>query len=901
MGRAEIKSHLGGGLYQVDLLYNTELVRFHEERLNLRLQDLQAIDIPEAEQIYLDWQAEVEEKTAEIDELIKRLEGNPTPEMLAALSAAATALESIESALSSIAFALALAVATFDQAQAVLPPDPPPEVLARFADANATNILAQAAVGDERSAIDDADAALSTVQTLVNQDPPNMAAARSAMGNALAKLGTASQQHEDTRSLLTQAQSRMQNVLNALPSEPDYEESRALVEQAIEQIGQDVLPPHQALDATYGEAASQEQQTDRLMQPGDPQVRKEINDTLKALNDVRTQRDTAYLVWQELLLLEQQLLDKLEEYSTIKDREPKELWCADFTEDLKRGTVVGTIEVPGEANNPENVQVIRPAFKKDAAQWQATRDGAITPVQALTPAAYFYNKAMEPGWQVFKPGYRLAIVKAINDDGTLDVGLTFPNVQDLTVTQRDMRTQSIPLTPRSLETSESIGLELEHVPVRYMDCDAQAFTLGDEVVVEFEERDASKPRVIGFRKEPRPCADIKLVCPAGMISAAAGESWTFSSQNPGLYGTTDWQGKKEAVTWNGSYGRLVNPRHTDDLEAKLFYRGQEIATPGKVLGAAMAGTGAALSFVVMVVDAVDEEGQVTSQSCYRQPIGGDWILLGTFTQFKDYNESQTNDTSPELTTHPPNWFFNASGTAAVSTWRSRGAEVTFPDPQSIPFVHMSLSLAGGSASFHISDRVFYPVDTQDFVDLVKDYAEDTLKTWGVRLLVHSTDPGGVGDFQVEETILSSATRLHGHQLSRVQYVEGQNWQTKFDYLDLRHDGRAVYRRYKDVRSQQEADWTYDTTLIGKHSVLQVSSNDPRDADETYDGWQVGNLARGPLTLPLFPQGPLPPTTVGSIKHGLIASFPLLEHSILDPGTLAHVIGTAAFQHPVGVR
>lgn len=46
---------------------------------------------------------------------------------------------------------------------------------------------------------------------------------------------------------------------------------------------------------------------------------------------------------------------------------------------------------------------------------------------------------------------------------------------------------------------------LENIPVKYMDCDANAFVVDDRVVVEFTGQGWESPQVIGFETNPQPC------------------------------------------------------------------------------------------------------------------------------------------------------------------------------------------------------------------------------------------------------------------------------------------------------------------------------------------------------------------------------------------------------------
>ncbi|MBN1828722.1 MAG: hypothetical protein JW884_06230, partial [Deltaproteobacteria bacterium] len=82
-------------------------------------------------------------------------------------------------------------------------------------------------------------------------------------------------------------------------------------------------------------------------------------------------------------------------------------WCVDSTENLSG--VVGTIEVPGE----RGTVLIRPG---ESAAYDPARDGVLRPSAALSPAGSFYNLAMKPGWQKWKPTYRFGTIASLAGD-----------------------------------------------------------------------------------------------------------------------------------------------------------------------------------------------------------------------------------------------------------------------------------------------------------------------------------------------------------------------------------------------------------------------------------------------------------------------------------------------------
>ncbi|SEM55702.1 hypothetical protein SAMN04489760_1225 [Syntrophus gentianae] len=158
--------------------------------------------------------------------------------------------------------------------------------------------------------------------------------------------------------------------------------------------------------------------------------------------------------------------------------ESVEAWCADLSRNLKGE--VGTVEIPGE----RAIVLIQPGYS-NASAYSAARDGILEPALAGTPAGTFFNWALLPGWQKWKPTYRSGYITA--KDGVLcDVALieSVSSVKDL-----DVNTVSF----------------LQNVPMVYMECNEVAFLVGDHVVVQFEGQSWDHPKVIGFVDHPRGC------------------------------------------------------------------------------------------------------------------------------------------------------------------------------------------------------------------------------------------------------------------------------------------------------------------------------------------------------------------------------------------------------------
>lgn len=154
-----------------------------------------------------------------------------------------------------------------------------------------------------------------------------------------------------------------------------------------------------------------------------------------------------------------------------------ECWCADYSEYLSGE--VGTVEIDWNMDGPD-IQ-IRPGYSGQS-QYMSARDGMMQPVSAGTPEAVFYNAAMRPGVEKWRPRYAHATISFVDDDSN---------------------TCAISFTDGARK-----GEFAENVPITYMDCNSVVFLSGDSVLVEFLNRDPSKPVVIGFKENPRPCIQI---------------------------------------------------------------------------------------------------------------------------------------------------------------------------------------------------------------------------------------------------------------------------------------------------------------------------------------------------------------------------------------------------------
>lgn len=177
-------------------------------------------------------------------------------------------------------------------------------------------------------------------------------------------------------------------------------------------------------------------------------------------------------------------------------------WCADYTEDLSG--VVATAEVPGEIGQI----LIRPGFD-GSNSWSSGADGAMQPALAGTPAGTFYNLAMMPGWQKWRPGFRVAIIAAIDGDQCdIDLDSASSSQQGLGVNAKD---------------------SYSGVPILYMDCDGAAFEEGDRVLVAFA-GNVKGPTVVGFESSPKVCCEAEILA----IGPTTGQVWPVKSLYEGM-------------------------------------------------------------------------------------------------------------------------------------------------------------------------------------------------------------------------------------------------------------------------------------------------------------------------------------------------------------------------------
>lgn len=154
--------------------------------------------------------------------------------------------------------------------------------------------------------------------------------------------------------------------------------------------------------------------------------RSRVTETIALLESMISDLETRIAAMEEgdektALQLQKTAYEKRKEtlQNSIEDNPVVDAWCADYTTELSGE--VGTLEIPGERGSVQ----IHPGYD-GAGAYNSTRDGQLQPAAAGTPASVFYNLAMLPGWQKYKPTFRVGTIVADSidyDANTCDVCL----------------------------------------------------------------------------------------------------------------------------------------------------------------------------------------------------------------------------------------------------------------------------------------------------------------------------------------------------------------------------------------------------------------------------------------------------------------------------------------------
>jgi hypothetical protein len=214
-----------------------------------------------------------------------------------------------------------------------------------------------------------------------------------------------------------------------------------------------------------------------------------VEPALKAYTEAATElasvkgQTAALRIPLELLKAEQaQLTKDLATWAALVLTETVPAWCADLTEDATG--LVATVEIPGESA----LVLVAPA-----APAPGPADGLLTAREVQSPEQAFWNAAVLPGWQKWKPTYRLGTITALDveaDTASVTLDAATSSAQSLNINQANT---------------------LADVPVEYMTCNASAFEIGDACLVQFVGQDQTTPKVVGFKDHPKSCQNVRVI------------------------------------------------------------------------------------------------------------------------------------------------------------------------------------------------------------------------------------------------------------------------------------------------------------------------------------------------------------------------------------------------------
>lgn len=177
---------------------------------------------------------------------------------------------------------------------------------------------------------------------------------------------------------------------------------------------------------------------------------------------------------------------KAELAAAVGTGDPREMWCADYTEELSGE--VDTVEING---SPVPAIQIAPGGASEL-----TAGSKLANIMAMSPSGAALAWMLLPGWQRWRPTYRVGTIHDIDyEAGTASV----------TLDEAVSIAQGLNIVPTT---------ELTGIRGRYMECDLWAFEEDDRVVVEFvgqinsatEASPTAGPVVVGFETAPRPCS-----------------------------------------------------------------------------------------------------------------------------------------------------------------------------------------------------------------------------------------------------------------------------------------------------------------------------------------------------------------------------------------------------------
>lgn len=195
-----------------------------------------------------------------------------------------------------------------------------------------------------------------------------------------------------------------------------------------------------------------------------------------AKNSATTALRKANTVLGQLELQLAQVDYDIAELNSLDLTENKTVWCADYTEGANGDVAI--IEINAE----QPTFVIAPGCEAYSFAW-----GQMIARELMTGPQAYYNDAILPGVQKYRPTFRSGVILSLDYDNSLC----------------SVRLDDAVSSAQNLDINTATTLD--NVPVTYMACDCYAFEPGDKVVVYFQGQSPDQPVVIGFVTNPRQC------------------------------------------------------------------------------------------------------------------------------------------------------------------------------------------------------------------------------------------------------------------------------------------------------------------------------------------------------------------------------------------------------------
>ena len=218
-------------------------------------------------------------------------------------------------------------------------------------------------------------------------------------------------------------------------------------------------------------------------------------------------------------------------------------WCVDYTPHLTGP--VGTVDLARQSPRYGEDYHVYPGGAADTdSAYVPSRDGRLVQVATLDPAAAFWNYAILPGLETWRPRYRVGRVTAV----------------DATADTLDVELDASPVGHQHLEANQTPTLAA--VPADYQGTGADNYQVGERVVVGFGVDPAdptggtrwTRPHVLGYwGGPPYPHGDrlwlfdgYTITAPAWMVPPL---SWEFGNA---LF--ADWATTGRRIDWPWNQG-----------------------------------------------------------------------------------------------------------------------------------------------------------------------------------------------------------------------------------------------------------------------------------------------------------------------------------------------------------